>query len=543
MCIKYINFRRKEGNMKKMKSIKKARAMLLIALFTLPIIFTGCSSKKEQSEKDDKKGNTVVYGAEFEDEKLNPILAPAYANDLIFRGLMRFDKNNKPQCDIAESYKKSTDGLTYDFKIKKGVKFHDGKELKAEDVVFTIKSIQNPKVNTEMKPEFEEVKDIKAEGDYNVKVTLAKSFPALLDKLTIGIVPKHALEGKDLNNAEFNQKPIGVGPFKFVKWEKGNNITLSKFEDYYDKDKTGNVEKFIFKFIPDYNVRAMQLETGEIDLAYVEPSQVGKLEKLEKIKIYNENTADYRCFMFNMRKELWKDVNVRKAFNYAVDRKGMVDGIIKGFGVEAYSPLQKNKFNNPNVEKYTYDLQKANELLDKAGWKKGKDGIREKDGKKFEFTLTAPSTDEVRVKIANYLASQFKKIGVTVKVAALDWNAIKIDECEAFVLGWGSPYDADDHTYKLFHSSQIKNGNNFGAYSNPKVDKLLEQGRTTEDEGKRKEIYSKIQEELANDPPYNFEIYVNAIYAVNKNITGIKEKILGHHGAGFIWNAEEWKVQ
>ncbi len=107
----------------------------------------------------------------------------------------------------------------------------------------------------------------------------------------------------------------------------------------------------------------------------------------------------------------------------------------------------------------------------------------------------------------------------------------------------GQPYDADDHTYKLFHSSQIKNGNNFGAYSNPKVDKLLEEGRTTEDEEKRKEIYGKLQEELANDPPYNFQIYVNAIYAVNKKVTGIKEKILGHHGAGFIWNAEEWKVQ
>lgn len=528
--------------MKKEKAFKKA-TILLIALFTLPIIFSGCFNKNKQSEKYSEKGKTVVYGAEFEDEKLNPILGLAYANDLIFRGLMRFDKDNKPQCDIAESYKKSTDGLIYDFKIKKGIKFHDGKELKAEDVVFTIKSIQDPKVNTEMKPEFEEVKDIKAEGDYNVKVILDKPFPALLDKLTIGIVPKHALEGKDLNNAEFNQNPIGAGPFKFIKWEKGNNITLSKFEDYYDKEKTGNVEKFIFKFIPDYNVRAMQLETGEIDLAYVEPSQVNKLEKLEKIKIYNENTADYRCFMFNMRKELWKDVNVRKAFNYAVDRKGMVDGILKGFGVEAYSPLQKNKFNNVNVEKYSYNLEKANELLDKAGWKKGQDGIREKDGKKFEFTLTAPSTDEVRVKIANYLASQFKKIGVTVKVAALDWNAIKIDECEAFVLGWGSPYDADDHTYKLFHSSQIKNGNNFGAYSNPKVDKLLEEGRTTEDGGKRKEIYEKFQEELANDPPYNFEIYVNAIYAVNKKITGIKEKILGHHGAGFIWNAEEWKIQ
>lgn len=532
--------------MKKASLIKKVAGVVLIGLITVPVLLSGCTknnSSVKQGANQNSQGNTIVYGSEFEDEKLNPILSPGYANDLIFRGIMRFDKDNKPQCDIAESYTRSKDNLSYDFKIKKGIKFHDGTELKAQDVVFTIKSVQNPKVNSEFKSEFEEVKEIKAEGDYQVKVVLSKPFPALLDKLTIGIVPKHILDGQDINNADFNHNPIGTGPFKFVKWEKGNNLTLVKFEDYYDKSKTGNIDKFIFKFIADYNVRAMQLETGEIDLAYVEPSQVAKLKKSDKVKIYNENTADYRCFMFNMRKDLWKDVNLRKALNYAVDRKGMVDGILEGYGVEAYSPLQKNKFNNPNVEKYNYDLNKANNLLDEAGWKKGEDGIRIKNGEKLEFTLTAPSTDEVRVKIANYLSSQFKKIGVIAKVSALDWNAIEIDKCDAFVLGWGSPFDADDHTYKLFHSSQIEKGNNFGGYSNAKVDKLLEEARTIENEAERKKLYEELQEELANDPPYNFEVYVNAIYAVNKRISDIEEKILGHHGAGFIWNAEEWNVQ
>jgi peptide/nickel transport system substrate-binding protein len=255
--------------------MKKIASILLSFLFLASVMFTGCG-KQQTTAADVNKGKALVYGAEYEDEKLNPILTTAYANALIFRGLMRFDGNNETKPDIAESYTVSDDKLTYDFKLRKGVKFHDEKELKAEDVVFTIKSILDEKVNSEIKPELEQVKDVQAVNDYEVKVTLKKPFPPLLDKLTIGIVPKHCFDGKDINTAEFNQKPIGAGPFKFVKWDKGNNITLSKFKDFYGK--TGNIDTFVFKFIPDYNVRAMQLQTGEIDLALLEPSQVAKLD-------------------------------------------------------------------------------------------------------------------------------------------------------------------------------------------------------------------------------------------------------------------------
>lgn len=162
--------------------------------------------------------------------------------------------------------------------------------------------------------------------------------------------------------------------------------------------------------------------------------------------------------------------------------------------------------------------------------------------KKLAFTLTAPKTDEVRVKMAEYFASQFKKIGAEVKVEALDWSVIKIDQCDAFVLGWWSPFDADEHTFRLFHSSGINGGENYEAYSNPKVDELLDKARTTTDENERKKLYAEFQKELSEDPAFNFAVYLKALFGVNKRVLGVKEKVLGHHGAGFLWNAEQWNV-
>lgn len=528
--------------------MKKVTSILLSLLFVISTISTGCGKQQDKATNADaNKGKTLVYGAELEDEKLNPILiqSHAFASDLIFRGLMKFDENNIPKPEIAESYTISEDKLAYDFKIKKGVKFHDGTEVKAEDVVFTIKSVLDDKINSEVKPEFEEVKDVQAVNDYEVKITLKKTFPPLLDKLTIGIVPKHALEGKDINTAEFNQKPIGAGPFRVEKWDKGNSLTLIKSKDYYGK--TGNIDRFIFKFIPDFNVRAMQLKTGEIDATLIEPNQVANLEKESKIALNKIPTADYRGIMFNFKtKELFKDVNVRKALNYATDKKGIVDGILLGYGEVAYSPIQLNKFNNPDVEKYEYNIDKANALLEQSGWKKGADGIREKDGKKLQFSLFARNNDEVRVKIAEYVAAQGKKVGFDIKVDSRDPKAMKIKDTEAFVVGWGSPFDADDNTYKIFHSSQAEHGSgyNFGYYANPKVDELLEKARTTSDENERKRYYAEFQKELADNPSFSMDVYLTAIYGVNKKISGYSTKrVLGHHGEGFLWNAEEWNVQ
>ena len=523
--------------------MKKYWIFLLSILLVLATLLSGCA--KQGVSTAGGNGKTLVYGAEIEDDMLNPVLETAFANALIFRGLIRYDENNIPQPDIAESYTVSNDLLTYDFKLRKDVKFHDGVGLTAKDVVFTIKSILDDKVNSQIRPDFEEVKDVQAVGDYEVKIMLDKPFPPLLDKLTVGIVPEHCFTGQDINTAAFNQHPIGEGPFEFVSWDKGSSLTLTKFKDYYGQ--TGNIDNFVFKFIPDSNVRAMQLQTGEIDLALLEPSQVAAMEKVDKIRVLKIPSADYRGIMYNFKTtDVFKDVNVRKAINYATDKQAIVDGVLFGYGQPAYSPIQLNKFNDPDVEKYDYDITKANALLDAAGWKMGTDGVREKNGEKLSFTLFARNNDEVRVKLAEYVSAQCKKVGIDAKVDARDPKAEAIKDTQAFVVGWGDPFDADGNTYDMFDSSQISSGSgyDFGSYIDPKVDEMLEKARTTADDSLRKQYYYAFQQEIADNPPYSFDVYLTALYGINKRVSGYTDtRILGHHGEGFIWDAEQWNIQ
>lgn len=523
--------------------MKKRLIALLLTVLLVSITFAGCSSNGPAGNGGMSKENTMVYGAEFEDDKINPVLSTTYEDDFLFRGLMRHDKDCVPQKDIAKDVEISSDKLTYTFTLRDDVKFHDGEPLTADDVVFTIKSIMDPKVNSGRATEFQEVADIEKIDDHKVKITLKQEFPPLLDKLTVGIVPEHILAGQDMNEADFNHNPIGAGPYKFVSWTTGESLTMSRFDDYYDTEP--KIENVIFKFLPDYNTRAMQLESGEVDFTFLEPSQVEKIDKGENTTVYKCNTADYRCMNYNFAKtDLFKDVKVRQALNYATNKEEIVNSIAHGYGYAAYSPLQANKYANNDVEKYTYDIAKAESLLTEAGWVKGSDGVLEKDGKKFSFTLTAPISDEVRVNIANSLASEWKKLGVDVKVEALDWSAIDIFECEAFVLGFGSPFDADTDTYPMFVSTQNKApGKNYGSYNNPTVDAALQAARVGTSDEERAKQYGEFQKALADDPSYDMICYLQALYGANNRISGVsEERVLGHHGAGIFWNIEDWSL-
>ncbi|WP_338654653.1 ABC transporter substrate-binding protein [Sporosarcina psychrophila] len=510
-----------------------------IIFIAILLVIAGCGHKEKETSK--TKENRLVYASETEFEGLNPLLEETNLDALLFRGLIRFDENNEPTMDIAESYELSPDKLTYTFKLKEDITFHDGEPLTADDVIFTIESILDDNNASFLKSDFTEVDSVTKIDDYKLELKLKRPFTPMLDKLTAPILPKHAFEGVEMRTAEFNSHPIGAGPYMFDKWDRGNSLTLKAYNNFHGTKPS--IEKVIFKFIPDSNVRALQLKSGEVDIALLDPVQVEELEKEKNIKIYDIESADYRGILFNTTIDLWKDVDVRRAFSYAIDRAQIVKGILKGYGTEAYSPLQKHAFNNENVEKYAYDIEKAKELLDGAGWKEEKDGFRYKNDEKLAFTITAPVSDTVRVNMANYAAEGFKKIGADVKVDALDWSAITIEDAEAFMVGWGSPYDADHHTHILFHTDQsvlTSSGYNYGSYSNAKVDELLEKGRFSTDAEERKAIYMEFQAELAKDPAFAYIAYEDAVYGINKNLSGVKERILGHHGSGFLWNVEEW---
>ncbi|MFC9541805.1 ABC transporter substrate-binding protein [Lysinibacillus sp. NPDC056959] len=508
----------------------------------------GCSklssegAKQQQSAEATSHANELIYASESEFANLNPILEETNLDALLFRGLMRFDEHNNPVNDIAENVQISDDLLTYTITIKNDVKFHDGQVLTVDDVIFTIDSILDDQNASFLKSDFIHVKAMKKVNNSTMKLILDEPFTPMLDKLTVPILPKHAFEGQDMRTTTFNQEPIGAGPYMFAKWDRGTSLTLKAFPTFFGTK--ASIEKVIFKFIPDSNVRALQLKSGEVDIALLDPNQVDELSKVEHLKMYEVESADYRGILFNMKFNLWQDVNVRKAMSFAVDREGIVKGILHGFGTEAYSPLQKHAYVNDSIEHYEYDLDKAKQLLEQSDWMLKDDGFRYKDGKKLSFTITAPATDTVRVNMANYVAEGYKVIGADVEVAALDWSNIVIEDTEAFMVGWGSPYDADHHTYSLFHSGEsslTSAGYNYGSYANANVDKLLGEGRSTVNPNKRKEVYMALQKVLAEDPPFAYFAYVDAVYGINKNISGVKERILGHHGAGFLWNVEEWK--
>lgn len=514
---------------------KTWKYILLAGLLTLSACSqdNGASSESMQTKQ-------LVYGMSSEIEKVNPVLDGSQEIDsLLFRGLTKTNAENQAIPDLAENWEISDDQLTYIFKLRQDASWQDGEPLTAQDVKFTFDQIKNPETNTPISGEFNEIKSVEALGDYEIKMTLYRPFPPLLDKLKIGIIPEHLLNGENLNTAEFNQHPIGNGPFKLKNWAADHTITLERNETYYGPSP--KLDEVVFTAVPDANTRVLQLKTGEIDLAAIEPSQLNSTKRTDSYSVYEIPTADYRAILYNFDMPLFEDKRVRQAMSYAVNRDELVKGILAGKGEAAYGPLQKSWAGTADSAGYAYDPPKAQQLLAEAGWVKGKDGVLTKDGLRFEFELVAPIQDTVRTSLATVVSEQLKPFGIVAKPKPVDQNAIDYDAEEALIIGWGSEFDPDDHTYRLFHSNEIGDGQyNFGSYQNDTVDDLLEKARTTANQDERMAHYHQFQKELTTDPPYNFLVYLQALYGVNDNVSGISTRTLGHHGFGVLWNIEEW---
>ncbi|NDJ27752.1 peptide ABC transporter substrate-binding protein [Campylobacter sp. MIT 12-8780] len=486
--------------------------------------------------------DTIVIGVENEPERINPVFSEDHdaAIGLIFSGLVHFDQNMQAQPDLAKSWSISKDGLSYEFELRNDILWHDGIKFSAKDVQFTLQTLIDPKLNAPTKANFENIKKIELINDYKIKITLSQPFPALLDALSLGILPAHLLEGKDINLDKFNQNPIGTGPFKLKQWKKGQFMILEANENFY----LGKVQskKLILKHQPDPNVSAIELKAGNLDVALASFELVKDFQNDKNFKVLIEKSADYRALMFNFKNEILKDKAVRLALNYAVDRKAVVEKLLHSLGSEAYQPLQISWASPLKYQKFDYDLAKASQILTQAGYKKNSKGILEKNGKTLSFEIYTMSNDPLRVALINLLVSEFKKLGIEAKGIAKPSGSFDYTKVDSFLVGWGSPYDPDFHTFRVFASEKInQNGWNFGHYSNEKVDKALIKARTSLDKNERQKAYAEFINAIHDDPPYIFIAYLKFALVYNKNISGIKPYVLGHHGVGFTLNAWQWQ--
>ena len=525
---------------------------LLLALFSIASLLAmlGCSS----TQSGDQAGSvpaaqsaaapkTIVFGTESEVEMINPVLnGDQDVDTLLFRGLTKPTPDNEVAPDIAKEWTVSTDQREYTFVLREDVVWEDGNPLTAEDVKFTLDTLLNPATNSPIQSDFNEIDRVEVLEPNKVKITLKDPFPPLLNKLKLGLLPKHLLEGKEINTAEFNRKPVGNGPFKLKEWKTDQSIVLVRNDKFHGTKP--QIDEMIIRPVTDPNTRLMQLKTGEIDLAYMELNQEGSVKDTDPFTALQMTTVDYRGILYNFRNPLFQDPQVRLAMSAALDREALVQGVLFGKGQPAYGPLQKSWANDPAPEGAELRPEEAKALLEKAGWKPDEDGVLVKNGTRFEFDLVSPATDTVRVALANAVRTQLKPLGISVNPKPLDWSAIQFDKIDAFMIAWGSEFDPDDHTYRVFHSSQIENGlYNYGAYRNDKVDKRLTEARIEPERDKRKDLYAEFQRELRKDPAFNFLVYVDALYGVSKKISGVGNRPLGHHGAGVLWNIEEWTVK
>ncbi len=535
---------------------KRMKAILLTTVLTtvLTLGLAACGGSKDSAgdrgaatssgsaqtaSTADTQTSSLVYGSADYDS-INPIMNEhCEIKHLLFDGLVKRDGEGSLVPSLAQSWTYDKDTMTYTFLLRDDVSWHDGQPFTAEDVKFTIEAIMDPDNGSENAPNYQEVSEIKVISDSEIAFVLSEPNYAFLDYMTMSILPKHLLEGEDMWESDYFKNPIGTGPYKMASWDVGQAITLVKNEDYFDGP--ANIDTIVFKIVTDDSAKALQLMNGELDLAQVTPKDAVAFEDNESLTIYDMSTADYRGILYNFQNEYWQEnADLIPAINYAIDRQAIVDTVLLGEGFVAYSPIQLNPYNYEGVEHYDYDPDKAAQALEAAGCQKDEEGYWCRDGKRIGFTINATPGDQVRIDMAQIAAQQLQEIGLEVKAnvpaEGIDWG-----NQECCIIGWGSPFDADDHTYKVFGTGA---GANYSAYSNAKVDQYLTLARQTDDEEERAAYYKDFQIELAKTPAYTFFCYLNAMFVADSRIQGIDaDTILGHHGVGIFWNITEWTIQ
>ena len=532
----------------------KGRICWLFILLGLALLAAaGCGSPaSEQTYGGPDTG--PAYGDLFIDASIGDAstLIPPLASDasshgiasLVYSGLVKYDGDLSLIGDLAESWEVSPDGLTITFKLRRGVKWHDGAAFTAQDVLFTYRVMVDPKTPTAYSGDYLQVKKAEAPDDYTFRVTYPKPFAPALGTWTLNILPRHLLEGKDITKSPLARRPIGTGPYRFQEWKAGEKIALSYNPDYFE----GRVylNGYIYLIKPEQASMFLELKAGNIDRMGLTPLQYTRQTAYPKFaRMFNKYRYipfSYIYLGYNQEDSRFADRRVRQALTLAVNKKELIEGVLLGMGQEATGPYKPGAwFYNPDVPKFSYNPERARALLADAGWRPGADGILTRDGRPFEFTILTNQGNDIRQRTAEIIQRRLQEIGIRVKIRIVEWATfikefIEKGHFEAVLLGWNTGLDPDQ--YDIWHSSKVRPGElNFIHYKNPEVDRLLEEGRHTFDKEKRRRAYFRVQEILAEDQPYTFLFVPDALPAIHKRFRGIKPA-----AAGIDYNFTKWYV-
>ena len=399
------------------------------------------------------------------------------------------------------------------FRLRKNVRWHDGAPFTSRDAAFTYRAIMDDATASPRKPDFDLILKVETPDEHTFRVTYRKPYSPALESWMISLLPSHLLEGKPQSwwTQNFNRTPIGTGAFRFAEWKTNEFIRLERNPDYFDAPGPW-MDGIVYRFMPDQLTLRLAFETRQVDFWGAEPWTVNAFVNDPRFDVFTSPSSSYTYIGWNLKRPLFQDPLVRRALAHAVDVPSMVRFILYGHGLQSTGLFTPQMwFFNPSIQPFAYDPEKARELLAEAGWKPGPDGILQKNGERFSFTLITNNGNEVRRDIATLTQDGLKQLGIEVKVELYEWavflkNHINKGDFDAMVLGWslGNSYDQ----FQIWHSSQANPEQlNVVGYKSAKADRLLDEIRQEYNREKIIRMAGDLQRTIYEDQPYLF-LYV-----------------------------------
>ncbi len=511
---------------------------LLAGIIVFSFAFIGCAPPEEEideeveeeveEEPEDPEEKELVVANYADVSHLDPHqatdTASHWVNNQIYDGLVQRTEDMGVEPSLAEDWE-FVDDRTVEFYLREGVTFHNGEEFTAHDVKFTYERLldEDEAFAGASRLEMVDVENIEVIDDHTIQIPTHEPFGAILTYLAHSsslIINQEAVEeyGED-----YNQNPIGTGPFEFEEWQEGDRVVLSAYEDYWGG--APEIERLVFRAVPEGTNRTIELETGGAHVAEsIERMDLDRIEEHEELDLHVYEILRIAYMGYNCVQEPFDDPRVRQALNWAIDVEAMAETVYGELGTPASGFTNSNIWaHNPDVETYTeQDMEKAQELLEEAGYEDG-----------FEITITINDDDERR-DLAEVASSMWAELGVETEVEILEWgtflDATGEGDIELFFLGWlastGDPHHA---MHPLFHSDNHGGGGNRTFYTNEEVDALLDEGVVEPDEDERFAIYQETQEIIAEDAPWLPLIDVTDAVGVHEDVVGFEPCPSGYH--------------
>ena len=530
-----------------------------ILTITLSTILASCGG--ETNEASQKKTQNIdispAYGDTLIDASIGEVsvLVPWIATDApshaisgqIYDALLRYDKDLNLIGNLAKKWEVSSDNLSITFHLHNNIQWADEKPLTAHDVMASFEAITSPQTRTPYAGDYQMVERAEVINDYTFKVTYAEPFaPALASWATLSILPKHILDKTEsVHDSSLMKEPVGSGPYTLKSWKVGKEVEMTANQNYFRGKPY--IEGLRTRLITDTDAQFLELKSGKLDMMGLKPLQYTRLTDrksfTDKFNKYRYLSNGYTYMGFKLDHPIFKHKEIRQALSYATPRDEIIQGALMGQGLPMAGVFKPGTWAyNDNLKPYPYNPGKAKAMLQNAGWSDTDgDGIIDKDGKPFKFTVITNQGNDVRKATAEIMQQAFSKIGVEMNIQIQEWstfieNTINGRDFEAFILGWS--LSAEPDPYDIWHSSKTGEREfNIVGFNNPAADEHMVKARKTFDQATRKQHLDAFQEILHDEQPYLFLYAPYSLIAISNRVHGIAPA-----PAGISYNQTEWFV-